>query len=261
MRAKIAIQSLVLILLLATSASADLTTNLVAYWKFDDASGGLADAVNSHDGSATGSVKYDTTGIINTGIGFHDANLNERFEVADHDDFTVTAFSISVWVRCDTNGVAYSVCQKYDSDSAVGFAIQADNSPRVWDFSVWGATVDAASSTGADSVKIDTWQHIVGTRSSGGAMKIYVDGTLQTDQPTVTGEVGGTTVLKIGVSYIDAKDFGGIIDEMGFWTRELTESEVTELYNSGSGLAYPFSSSESVTYIRGAYLRGVEVAR
>ena len=31
----------------------------------------------------------------------------------------------------------------------------------------------------------------------------------------------------------------GIIDEVGFWNRELTSSEVTDLYNSGAGLAYP----------------------
>jgi len=31
-----------------------------------------------------------------------------------------------------------------------------------------------------------------------------------------------------------------VIDEVGFWTRVLTEDERTALYNSGDGITYPF---------------------
>ena len=34
------------------------------------------------------------------------------------------------------------------------------------------------------------------------------------------------------------------IDEVGIWSRTLTSTEVSDLYNSGSGLQYPFSSSD-----------------
>ena len=33
--------------------------------------------------------------------------------------------------------------------------------------------------------------------------------------------------------------YNGILDEIGVWDRELTSTEVTELYNSGSGKQYP----------------------
>ena len=40
----------------------------------------------------------------------------------------------------------------------------------------------------------------------------------------------------------------GLIDEVGFWKRTLTSGERTQLYNSGNGLAYPFSSGNSRYY-------------
>jgi len=37
--------------------------------------------------------------------------------------------------------------------------------------------------------------------------------------------------------------FKGIIDEVGIWNRALTSTEISELYNSGNGLQYPFGIS------------------
>ena len=33
----------------------------------------------------------------------------------------------------------------------------------------------------------------------------------------------------------------GIIDEVGIWARSLSDAEVTQLYNAGAGLTYPFT--------------------
>jgi len=43
-------------------------------------------------------------------------------------------------------------------------------------------------------------------------------------------------------SGLSTADFDGLIDEVGIWSRALNSTEVSELYNSGSGLAYPFTT-------------------
>jgi hypothetical protein len=35
----------------------------------------------------------------------------------------------------------------------------------------------------------------------------------------------------------------GMVDEIGYWERDLSSSEVTTLYNAGAGLTYPFISA------------------
>ena len=35
-------------------------------------------------------------------------------------------------------------------------------------------------------------------------------------------------------------EFEGEIDELGIWSRVLTADEVTELWNGGAGITYPF---------------------
>jgi hypothetical protein len=49
-----------------------------------------------------------------------------------------------------------------------------------------------------------------------------------TSNPSVGGQPGG------------AAPMGGVIDEVGIWKRALSASEITTLYNSGSGTTYPF---------------------
>jgi hypothetical protein len=40
--------------------------------------------------------------------------------------------------------------------------------------------------------------------------------------------------------FTNALFFDGTIDEVGIWNRSLSSSEVSELYNGGSGASYPF---------------------
>ena len=54
------------------------------------------------------------------------------------------------------------------------------------------------------------------------------------------------------------------MDEFAFWNRALTSTEITQLYNSGSGLQYPFTTSGWTGKINGvtdpSKINGIEVA-
>ena len=50
-------------------------------------------------------------------------------------------------------------------------------------------------------------------------------------------------VYKLGLNPGGSLHYDGLMDEVGIWTRALSGAEISELYNSGSGLQYPFSVS------------------
>lgn len=77
-----------------------------------------------------------------------------------------------------------------------------------------------------DSVKKQFWQVNAGTRQFGSA----ISGVSGASHDFDIGNYG--TLLALPNQFI--------IDEFGFWRRALTTAEVTQLYNSGAGLSYPF---------------------
>lgn len=89
-----------------------------------------------------------------------------------------------------------------------------------------------------------TWYHIVVTKA-GTLLTVYQNGVSQgTDNTVDSTMTDGTTALEIGAyqeggarsNFVD-----GVIDEMGCWSRAITSSEVTDLYNGGTPLAYPLT--------------------
>jgi hypothetical protein len=96
------------------------------------------------------------------------------------------------------------------------------------------------------TTSINTWNHFVITRNSSAQEKIYQNGTLVASQtnPSTKLIYPATSYSCIGaeryqsniVGYAKA---GSKIDAMSVWNKELSASEITELYNSGTGKQYP----------------------
>ena len=81
----------------------------------------------------------------------------------------------------------------------------------------------------------NTWHHVVGTVSSTGDMKIYLDGT-QTGSQTGAPARNMTQSVLSGV-YLDGNQqfFSGEISKIQVYDTVLTATDVTDLYNAGSG--------------------------
>jgi len=91
----------------------------------------------------------------------------------------------------------------------------------------------------------NTWHHVVVTQS-GTTGSIYVDGgTPVTSNVTYTGgaSTSQTNYFAVYNNGSFTSYFTGRLDESGVWSRALSASEVTELYNGGSGLQYPFTGT------------------
>lgn len=97
---------------------------------------------------------------------------------------------------------------------------------------------------------LNKWKHIVVTITLSPPSAIfYIDGSAKTDT-TIAADAPSwqdvTTQFSIGGPQDGYYD--GRIDEVGIWSRVITPTEVTSLYNSGAGLQYPFSSSSAVVH-------------
>jgi hypothetical protein len=102
-----------------------------------------------------------------------------------------------------------------------------------------GSYVQARGNT---NIGTGAWKHVIYARS-GTTHNIYVDAIAQTLEASVTSASNidySTDDLWIGQRN-GALRFNGRLDMIGIWDVELTSAEVTELYNAGTGIQYPFA--------------------
>jgi hypothetical protein len=92
----------------------------------------------------------------------------------------------------------------------------------------------------------DSWYHIGVTRKAGVGSKIYMNGSLVLSDSNTVNPIYHTTMTpRIGNMYIPGVQDGyyapanSMIDELMPYNRELSATEMADLYNSGTGKFYP----------------------
>ena len=109
-----------------------------------------------------------------------------------------------------------------------------------------GANGGRSETVNTDATLTTAWTHVVITFGTDGVGKIYLNGSADksfdlTEDDASHVDSGG---LRLG-SDGGQSDFNGKIDDVAFWDSELTDAEVTALYNSGIGIN---ASSDSGNY-------------
>ncbi|HLO60906.1 MAG TPA: Ig-like domain-containing protein [Bacteroidales bacterium] len=232
------------------STFGQLTTNLVSYWKLDETSGSTAnDALTTNPGTVSGSgATVNQSGKISTAFSFD--GTDDGVSMGNKSVLnmgTSTDFSISAWFKTSSANDQFIV-SKYGSGYTPGYFIGTDGgyAYAVIRDGVGTGSAEAIAVTGTTLVNNNAWHLITATFDRDGLLRVYVDGTQQAtgSVTTVTETVTNTESFCIGYRNVSGsyKAFTGSIDEVGIWNKVLTASEVTQLYNSGAGSAYPFSS-------------------
>jgi hypothetical protein len=212
-----------------------LFTNLVSYWSFNG--GNSNDAVGSNNGTDTNviyqrlgaiigkCIDLDGTGFINVG---NSSSLNPT-----------TGISISAWINTDYPDLLDNWFFARDDDTlGRSYAFGINGSGQI-EVQINGLSTITTTTTLPSNI-----HHVVLTGNSTNGYIVYLDsvsvGTASWVAPGVT--TGDTTIGERTYSGFQGL-FDGFIDEVGFWSRALTQSEVTALYNNGVGLTYPFIAS------------------
>ncbi len=220
-----------------------LIDNIVAYWKFDETSPiDASDSVGSRTLTNTSGALF-VSGVINNGALLNGGS--EYFHRATEVLGIVNSWTISGWVKFDEFG---------SSDVMFELSSNSTDINRVDLFSMNGNfRVVIANSTGSsykdftattNTFTVDTYCFVTVTWDAS-VLNLYMNGTLQTVTKTID-----NTVVQTNSSrriYVGRGDLGsalqidGEVDEWGYWSRALSNAEVTQLYNGGIGLQYPFT--------------------
>lgn len=203
-----------------------LTTSLVSYYKLSDVTDfystnnmtniNSATFVSGKIGNAlqparTGAKYLKKTGVIST---------------------SVNNLSVSVWVFITASNQYGGIFHNGTAGNGWGLGVatgvsQAAGSNRITVYTNNGTDVFAGFiGTG--------WHHLVVSKGVT-TWKAYVDGT-QSVTTTTTNVTTPLTSTQIGAILSSTPDYSDFpTDEVVFWNKELTQQEVTDLYNGGTG--------------------------
>lgn len=227
-----------------------LTDGLLAYYRFE--SSGTMGTDYSGNNRTLGSygVGYTTTGKI--GNTFNPVTSATSYFLLTRNDSVFAKppiFSLSLWLSrlnpetsdddeyiilngsSNTNKhwallIPQSRPEYYQQVCVQGLASQSKPD---------GIYPIASLQTGA----IGSWRHfVIVINSITKILKCYYYGSLVREYTNFEylSQTSSIITLKINGSDPGAYRFNGLIDEVAFWNRELSPSEVTQLYNGGNGI-------------------------
>ena len=226
------------------------TNGLVGWWGFNG---------NAHDGSGNGNhgtvngatLTTDRFGNQNSAYDFD--GVNNWIQVQDHFTLRPNHITISAWVNLANLNGGYCIITKTNIQNAIGeqYGVGVDF------LSNWKPNFQIKQGSNCQpgynwqrvnlntSYSQNNWYHIVCTYD-GTTLKIYHNGQFNSTNLALNGVIdncsGGT--LNIGRFWNSQPVFfDGKLDDIGIWNRALTPQEITDLYNSQSGVSIPTITS------------------
>jgi hypothetical protein len=225
------------------------TTGLKAYYNFDSIGGGttLTNQATTGDGlgsSADGvntSVTLDTTNE-KLGTGCYSLNgSSSKVVLGSASDWnflssaTANTWSIAWWMKYDdTLENGHTIMSTTDGSTQTD-GMFIDNSGS-GDMRL--IQVDGNNGSWSSAIPDNTsWHHYVLTWNAG-TVTLYVDGVSKGTQSQTAGSGTPQYGLNLGVNN-DEYWTALTLDDMSIWSRVLTSSEISLLYNSGTGSTIP----------------------
>ena len=217
---------------------ADMTDNVLLTHmndNWEDSSG------EENDGTATGAL-FTMNSKLGTHAGSFDG-ANDYVTIADNASLDITGeLTISFWAKytadIDSN---HGLVSKYLGNDGVavnkrGFAVAQNATGGVqFVISSDGTFANSTSVSYATSLGT-TWKHIVVSYDPSTYMRIYIDGTQVAENTTsIPASIfSGDMDLWIGMQFANSAGFRfpGLIDEVAIWSRLLTSTEISDIYDA-----------------------------
>ena len=150
---------------------------------------------------------------------------------------TTGSHSISLWIKAPSETPEGSIF-RIDGGTPLDDIYITSGTPHMRRTGLTTNT-DVGSSVTLSS---NTWYHIVGIYDSANSkLKIWVNGVKTEVTASGSGDALGSASLNIGAAAGGSNGFDGIIDDVAFFNRALTDAEVTALY-TGNFSASPSAS-------------------
>ncbi len=219
------------------------TTNLISYYKFDEASGSILDAHGSNNGTNNG-AGYGSTGVINDALDFETTDVDYiSLPQGVPTALSNTAFTINMWIKPETSWSSSSGTKTL-FDSNGNNRMQVDYNGYAGDLRIYYSGTSVRYTT---SFSGGEWYMLTFTGDASNN-KVYINGDLKATASN-SGLVSlGTATTNIGANYVHSggNNMDGLMDEISLFDADIGSTSIEDLYNSGNGLAYPFSSDVTV---------------
>jgi len=231
---------LVLLLVINLGQLSAITWDNVAYYSLDETTGDVVDATgNGNTGTNNGATR-GVTGKIENAFDF-EANNAEYVELNSSAlNMNLEEFSWNIWVNLDDweNSENQMIAMVLDNSAGSYLNILNDGSGLSTTQRIGAG--DSFNQFTKSTTGVSGWHMITLTYSLSGNFTFYWDGSLEETNFSYDYSLTDQfDELHVGKHPAQTQKYiNGTIDEFGIWNRALTSSEVSELYNSGYGLAY-----------------------
>jgi hypothetical protein len=227
------------------------SSNLIGYWPLVAGSGTTAadHSTNGNDGTLTNGPSWSyalpSSAILEPKYSIDFDGTNDYISVSDDDSLsfgdgsTDSAFSISAWINADVT-TNFRIAAKGSGTSNREWLFTLDTNSKftlaLYDLdhnNMINGRYDTALSSG-------TWYHLLATYDGNkniSGLKLYINGISVQVTNNSAGSYGGMheTSGDLTIGSWDVSGYAnGKINEVTIWNKELSSSEVTELYNSGN---------------------------
>lgn len=203
----------------------------VSRWTFDDRdteNGTALDIWGNNDGAINGA----TTGQSGANQTY-DTREAYQFSGGDLVDTGIgslsTPFSLSAWIYVDNSNTRKGIFALYGGSSDDWYFEVDGESGNVLDL-----TDDAQGEVqGNESLNTGQWYMATVTRSDS-AVTMYLDDSQDVQDTSFSADTYEDGPLTIGALDSDTVVFEGMIDDPRYYDKELTSTEVSNLYNTGT---------------------------
>ncbi len=214
-----------------------INTDSISHWAFDEESGVVAgdSSVNGNNATVEGAASW-ATGKVGGALSFD--GIDDYVDVDGVSSLdNLGPLTYAVWIKPDSLTTQFIIAKDHQT-KAWDVSTALSMTMTSFKFEVKGET-SLVRATNWHTAVANQWQHIAVTWDGGASasgVHIYINGSevesyrTSIDGVALSGDTG--TNIRIGAREDGRFMFGGQMDEVSIYDRELSEEEVMALYDS-----------------------------
>lgn len=217
------------------------TTNLVSWWKLDETSGNRSDAHGSNTLTDIGTVTYSRAKHY-WGANFV-RSQGERLEINDNTSLQTgnIDFSFGGWFRLTSLGITQYILAKMVNTTDGEYQLYVNTSNKLV-FEITDGTATLITVGHPTTLTTNTWYWFIAYHDSvNDEIGISINNgsfTTQTTNGTAPTAGDGSKKFMLGARSDGVNSLDGDLDEIFFYKKMLSSSELTWLYNVSFGRKY-----------------------
>lgn len=221
-----------------------LPTSLVSYWPLREAGGTRLDAMGKmHLTEVAGEAVTSAAGKVGTAAAAFAGNTSSRLRCIDNPHIVsgATSFTIAGWAYLTNLSATRLLMGKTDGVSQRSWYLSyfQTNNTMLFYFAHDPAGITSASvESNAAAVSAATWFFFAcGKNASANQIFVKINNASTKTAASSTAIQTVTSRLVLGGNDLAGSEHLGRLEQVGYWSKALSSTELTDLYNNGNGVS------------------------